>query len=90
MSLTPPPDGTATYNAPLTIRWSAYDLFTSSLTIPVDLADVLSDSDLDAITAVVDNALKTRFPTLHVSRYTSWTSSAPNTFDQVTVQEASD
>lgn len=88
MALTRPDDGIASYYPPLAINWFAYDLFSSSLAIPSDLAEVLSDADLAAITDVIDEALKTVYPALQITRYKTWTHHAPNTFDQVTVQEA--
>ncbi|MFF3324978.1 hypothetical protein [Streptomyces sp. NPDC002889] len=89
MALTPPDDGVASYYAPLTLYWFADDLFSSSLAIPWDMAEVLSDADLAAIVDVVDNALKAAHPTLRISRHKTWTPQAPSSFDQVTVQEAS-
>ncbi|MFF7329634.1 hypothetical protein [Streptomyces sp. NPDC008150] len=90
MALTPPADGTATYAAPVTVNWFAYDLLSTQLTIPSDLADALTDDAFAALINVVDQALVAKYPTLRITRYTSWTHGAPNDFDSTVIQEATE
>jgi hypothetical protein len=87
MPLTLPPDGTAAYYGPLTLHWTAGDMLDARLPLPQEFVNVLSDSELEALSSIVDQAVAAAYPALRVMRFTEWAPSVPVATSEVVVQE---
>lgn len=91
MPLTPPPDGTATYGAPLTLTWGAPDFGVSAaVSLPQEIIETLADDELAAIIAVVDGAMVARFPGWRLVRSLEWSFATRPASTDTTIQEGQD
>lgn len=87
MALTPPPEGTAAYYGPVTVRWTAGDMMSAGIQLQQEFIDTLSDDDLAQISQIIDAAVARAWPELRVLRFTEWAPSVPIASSEVVVQE---